>query len=93
MKIKFTPRVVLLLAALMLIIILHGFAADLPLSVSRPMTLDLSTGPSQTAPVQVPSPQHLTVEVVSRDWPTNSSPTNGWPKNHWPTNNLPATNY
>lgn len=90
MKNKFTPKVVLLLAALVLIIVIHGFSAELPLKVSPPMFPNVSNPP--LAPGQVKSPQHLTIRAVPNHLLTNLSPTNDWAKNHPLTNNPPATN-
>ena len=92
MKEKFTPRVILLLAALVLIIVIHSFSAGLPLKVSPPLLPNFSDPQPPPAPVRVKSPEHLTIKAVPNNLLTNLSPTNDWAKNHWLTNNLPATN-
>ena len=92
MKEKFTPRVILLLAALVLIIVIHSFSAGLPLKVPPPMLPNVSDPPPPPAPVRVKSPQHLTIKAVPNNLLANLSPTNDWAKNHRLTSNLPATN-
>ena len=92
MKIKFTPRVILLLTALVLTIVLHGFAAELPVKDSPPMVPNVSDPQPSPAPVRVKSPQHLTIKAVPNNQLANLSPTNDWAKNHPLTNNPPATN-
>ena len=92
MKIKFTPRVILLLTALVLTIVLHGFAAELPVKDSPPMAPIVSNPQPPPAPVRVKSPQHLTIKAVPNNQLANLSPANDWAKNHPLTNNPPATN-
>ena len=82
----------ILVGMLVLTIVLHGFAAELPVKNSPPMASIVSDPQPSPPSVRVKSPQHLTIKAVPNNQLANLSPTNDWAKNHWLTNNLPATN-